>query len=93
MERKTLSTDDVRKYNNRLKEIQTKYNQLQIQLNYQQQELDKRCRELSGELGEDVNPSNVKNIYEREMTKIQADMEFGEKVLDDISEKLAVNSR
>lgn len=79
-----INIEDVRKYNASLREYKDKSAKLRAEIEFNQQELVRQCKELSTELGIEVTPENVQEILEQRISKIQSTMAVGTDILNRI---------
>lgn len=81
-----LSVDEVRKYNAELKERKKQASDLNAQIGFYEKELEKKCSELSKELGIEVTKDNLEQVYAEYEQKLQSAMETGWAVLRKIAQ-------
>lgn len=85
MNNTTLDIEKIRGYNARLKTVRTEYSKIESEVTYARQELTRKCQELTAELGKEVTPENIHEIYEAEVAKINRDVSMGEEILTRIA--------
>lgn len=76
-----INIEEIKKYNASLKEQREKAASLKAQIDYTEKELEQLCKELSTELGVEVNKSNIEQIYNDELNKINSTLQSGNAVL------------
>ena len=79
-----INIEEVKKYNAALREQQDRSAKLRAELEFNQKELDKQCRELSAELGIEITPSNIKDVLAEYTEKINNTMNVGNEILSRI---------
>ena len=88
-----VNIEQVRSYNNSLKEYQQKAAQARAAIDYNTNELNRLCSELSNELGIEVTPENVERIRAERIEKIENTLKVGNEILARIkSEEETINS-
>ena len=80
-----INIEEIKQYNNNLKQQRDKAATLKAQIEYATNELNTLCKELSAELGKEVTVDNVAQIYDEEVTKIQSTLTAGNAVLAKIA--------
>lgn len=76
-----ISIEEIKKYNASLREYKGKAATLTAQIEVNRNELERQCKELSAEIGIEVTPSNVKQILEERIAKINNTMMVGNEIL------------
>lgn len=71
----------VKQYNAQLKMAKEQSSKLRTEIEYSNRELNKLCEELSTELGTQVTPDNIQQVYEAEMAKLERNLQTGEEIL------------
>lgn len=71
----------VKQYNAQLKMAKEQSSKLRTEIEYSNRELNKLCEELSTELGTQVTPENIQQVYEAEMAKLERNLQTGEEIL------------
>lgn len=88
-----INIEDVKKYNASLKEYQDKAAQVRAAIEFNTNELNRLCSELSKELGIQVTPENIEQIREERIEKIENTLKVGNEILNRIkSEEANANS-
>lgn len=82
-----VDINQVKQYNTSLKQYRDKAANINAQIEFTQKELDTICKELSAELGVEVNESNIEQIYNEQVEKINATLKSGNTVLAKIAEE------
>lgn len=79
----------IKQYNEEYKKCKEKAMQLTAERDMNKKEIESLCRELSVELGVDVTPENVGQIYNERVAKINADLALGESIINRIKNEEA----
>lgn len=88
-----INIEQIKQYNASLREYKDKSNKLRAELEFNEQELNRQCLELSKELGITVTPDNVKEILEERLAKINNTLSVGTEILERVkAEEAAVNT-
>lgn len=77
----TIDVERIKKYNKKYKESQSKVANLQAELDMNNREIDRLCKELSAELGITINRENVEQVYMQKVQEINSNLELGENIL------------
>lgn len=77
----TIDVERIKEYNKKYKESQQKVANLQAELDMNNREIDRLCKELSAELGVQITRENVETVYEQKVNAINTSLELGEKIL------------
>lgn len=80
----TIDVERIKEYNRKYKENQQKVANLQAELDMNNREIDRLCKELSAELGVQITRENVEDIYEQRVKAINTSLELGENILSRI---------
>ena len=88
-----INIEEVKRYNATLKQYQDKASQVRAGIEFNTQELNRLCQELTVELGIQVTPENIRQIREERLKKIQNNLEVGTDILNRIkAEEEAINN-
>lgn len=79
-----INIETVKQYNASLREYKEKSAKLRAELEFNEQELNRQCAELSKELGREVTPDNIEEIMAERTAKIQNTIEIGTEILNRI---------
>lgn len=82
---KEINVEQIKAYNTRLREYKEKSSRLEAEINVRTNELQRVCDELTKELGRQVTPENVEQIYDEYVEKISKDLEQGMAILQRIA--------
>lgn len=82
-----INIEEIRQYNNQLKAKKEQASTLAVTVDVYTRELDNKCSELSKELGIEVTPDNLEQVFEEFATKLEKTLETGKAVLKKISEE------
>lgn len=74
----------VKSYNQELKQVTSEASNLAARVSYTEEDLTRRCQELSQLLGINVTMFNLEAIYEREIDKVESNLKEGEEILNRI---------
>lgn len=80
----SIDVEKVRKYNEELKGLREQSSRLGVQIEMSSNELKTLCAELSTELGIEVNETNIEEVYESELSKLNMALNTGTAVLEKI---------
>jgi hypothetical protein len=64
-----------------------KASRIKTELEFNVKELDKICKELSSDLGIDVNSDNIEAIYVQLVDKINSNLQVGREILNRINQE------
>lgn len=79
-----INLDQVRQYNNSLKMYRDKAAKMQAAIEFNEKELNRLCAELSTALGVSVTPSNIEQIREEFIAKLNNTLSVGMDIIDHI---------
>lgn len=79
-----VNLEEIKKYNNSLKQYKDKAASLNTEIEYINKELTTLCTELTQELGVEVTLDNIEQIYEEQVSKINSTLQSGNAVLSKI---------
>ena len=77
----TIDVERIKEYNKKYKESQSKVANLQAELDMNNREIDRLCKELSAELGISITRENVEQVYMQKVQEINNNLELGENIL------------
>jgi hypothetical protein len=80
-----IDLEQVKQYNNALRQYKEKSAQLKAEIEYNNKELESLCTELTAELGVNVTRENIEAVYEDQVQKINAALNSGMAVLSKIA--------
>lgn len=80
-----INIEEVKQYNDKLKQYRDKASALKAEIEYTNKEITALCGELTNELGIQVTPENIKQIYAEQIEKIKSALQSGNAVLAKIS--------
>ena len=72
----------IRKYNEELTEQKRKASDIRARLEFNRNELERLCKELTEELGVEVTPDNIEVVYKQALEKVSNTLEVGEEILN-----------
>lgn len=79
-----VNIEEVKKYNASLKQYKEQSSRLAVEIEVNNKELEQLCTQLSAELGVEVTPDNVEQIYNEQVQKINNILETGNTILNKI---------
>lgn len=79
-----INIEEVKKYNSSLKQYKEQAARLDVEIEVNEKELAQLCSQLSAELGIEVTPSNIENVYKEQVEKINNILETGNAILSKI---------
>lgn len=82
-----INIEEVKKYNQSLKEYKDKSARINAQIEFNTKEIENSCRELSEELGIEVTTDNIESIYEEYVEKINESLRVGNSILAKIKDE------
>ena len=77
----------VKQYNTLLKQYKDQAAKIRAEIEFNSKELDNLCTELSNELGIQVTPENIEQIYNERVAKINSTLESGMEILSRIQQE------
>lgn len=80
-----INIDEVKQYNANLKKYRDMSSKLQAEKQFLLNEIENECKALSGELGIEVNSSNIEHVKEDLCNKINSSLQSGNTVLAKIA--------
>lgn len=82
-----IDLNQIRQYNTSLKQYRDKAANINAQIEFTKKELNSLCAELTAELGVEVNESNIDQIYQEQVEKINNTLKSGNTILSKIAEE------
>ncbi len=82
-----LDIERIKRYNDNLKREVARSAQLKAELEFNTNELNRLCQELSDDLGIEVNEQNIELVYTELVKKIENNLQVGEEMLDRVKEQ------
>ena len=82
-----INMAEVEQYNKQLKAYKEKYANLKAELGFLQKEVLSACEELSADLGTNVTPDNIEQVYMSQMRKLETTLTSGNMILKRIMEE------
>ena len=82
-----LNIEEIKQYNNVLRQTKERASKIEMEINYKVEELNKLCAELTNELGIQVTPENLNQIYEDRVARINETLVNGKEILKRIAEE------
>lgn len=74
----------VKQYNNLLKQYKDQATKISAEIEFNSKELNNLCSELSAELGIEVTPDNIEQVYNERVAKINSTLQSGMEILNRI---------
>ena len=84
-----VNIEQVKQYNASLKQYRDKAAQIKAGIDFNKNELDRLCKELSTELGIEVTPENVEQIRAKQIEEIESTLRTGNEILNRIKNEEA----
>lgn len=84
---KELNVQEIKEYNDRLREYKEKSSKIKAEIEFNTAELSRLCEELSVELGIEVTMDNLEEIYNDRVDKINNTLKVGKEILERIREE------
>ena len=88
-----ISLEDIKRYNNKLREYKQMASELKARIDFSRSELEKQCREISNELGYEVTPDNIEEVYREVVKKVQNTLKHGQEILERINQEKVYDSK
>ncbi len=82
-----IDANQVKQYNMKLQDCKNRASKLTTEIEVRSAELARTCAELQQSLGREVNPDNIREVYESYVAKIQQDLEHGNRILAKIEQE------
>jgi len=82
-----LNVEEIKSYNNSLRQHKERVAKLQAEVEYNKAELLRLSKELSDELGIEVTPENLEQIYNERVERINNMLETGREILKQIADE------
>lgn len=79
-----LNIAEIREYNRELKEYTRKFSDTRAKMDLNTNEVNRLCKELTEELGMEVNPQNLEQVYAECVEKINNQLAVGKEILNRI---------
>ena len=80
-DKKELNIPEIREYNRELKEYTRKFSDMRAKMDLNTKEVNRLCAELTAELGVEVTPANLEQIYADCVEKINNQLTVGKEIL------------
>jgi len=84
-----INIEEVKRYNASLKQYKDQSATLAAEIQFNEKELNSLCEQLSTELGVQVTPTNIEQIYEEQVSKINTALQTGNTILQKIAQESA----
>ena len=84
-----INVEDVKKYNDSLRAQQEKAANIKAEIEFNNKEFARGCEDLTRELGIQVTPENLEQIYNDRVAKINSTLQTGKEILARIAEEEA----
>lgn len=80
-----VDIEQVKKYNSQLKGYKEQASRITAQIDYSKAELTNLCNELTAELGKQVTPENIEEVYNEFMSNLKSTLDTGTTILTQIA--------
>lgn len=84
---KGINLEEVKKYNEALRQYKDRASKLVAEIEFHNKELMRICQELTQELGVEVTPNNLEQLYNEYVEKISNTLQTGKEILRRIKEQ------
>lgn len=81
-----LNVEEIKAYNKSVREQKDKASKIRAEINFNNGELERLCKELTAELGVEVTVDNVEEIYNQYVEKINSTLNSGKEILKRIED-------
>lgn len=82
-----LNVEEIKRYNESLRAQRERASKLNLEIEINTAELNRICAELTNELGIQVNASNLEQIYNERVAKINSTLQNGTEILKRVAEE------
>lgn len=79
-----INIEEVKKYNDSIKYYKDQSARLSVEIEMNEKELKQLCEQLTAELGVEVTPDNIEQVYNEQVQKINQTLTTGNAVLEKI---------
>ncbi|MEM4385656.1 MAG: hypothetical protein QXD03_03820 [Candidatus Anstonellales archaeon] len=79
-----INIEEVKKYNEALRGYKEKLSRVEAELEFNMNELNRLCKELSAELGIEVTIDNIEQIYNDRVEKVKNTLINGREIIERI---------
>lgn len=80
-----VDIEQVKQYNSQLKGYKEQASRITAQIDYSKAELTNLCNELTAELGKQVTPENIEEVYNEFMSNLKSTLDTGTTILTQIA--------
>lgn len=80
-----VDIEQVKQYNSQLKGYKEQASRITAQIDYSKAELTNLCNELTAELGKQVTPENIEEVYNEFMSNLKSTLDTGTTILAQIA--------
>lgn len=82
-----VDINQVKQYNEQLKKYKEQAAKIKVEIEMNTSELNRLCEELTAELGVQVNPDNIEQIYNDRVEKVRNTLQSGTEIMDRIRQE------
>lgn len=84
--RDNINMAEIEQYNNTLRQYKDKSANLKAEISYNQKAIADLCAELTQEIGQEVTPENIEEVYNEQVAKIESALHSGQIILSKITD-------
>ena len=82
-----VDINQVKQYNEQLKQYKEQAAKIKVEIEMNTSELNRLCDELTTELGIQVTPDNIEQIYKDRVEKVQNTLQSGTEIMNRIRQE------
>lgn len=82
-----VDINQVKQYNEQLKRYKEQAAKIKVEIEMNTSELNRLCEELTAELGVQVTPDNIEQIYNDRVEKVRNTLQSGTEIMDRIRQE------
>lgn len=82
-----VDINQVKQYNEQLKKYKEQAAKIKVEIEMNTGELNRLCEELTAELGVQVTPDNIEQIYNDRVEKVRNTLQSGTEIMDRIRQE------
>lgn len=82
-----VDINQVKQYNEQLKMYKEQAAKIKVEIEMNTSELNRLCEELTAELGVQVTPDNIEQIYNDRVEKVRNTLQSGTEIMDRIRQE------
>ena len=82
-----VNVEQIKQYNQQLREQKERASTIDAEIKFNSSELERLCNELTAQLGIQVTPDNIEQIYQEKVQEINNTLETGQEILRRVAEE------